>query len=177
MTDLNIGKQGENVYVPSVIAAEQPGLVAVEDPMRLNTNPGVLLASGKKPASCNGGAVLIGGRLWGIDHVAVETKKDEIIFKGTDKSAIEVEQPKSNVGIMRQEGAVILTDLEREKVVLAALMRIDRGWTRESFLRQKLTVHTIGNLVIGISNMFSRLPDELDIIKKNDTELITRPRS
>lgn len=175
MIDLKIGEQGEKIYVPSAIAA---GLsdIDFEDPMVLHSPPGVLLSSGKKPASSNGGVASIGGRLWGVDHVAVETLKDEIIFKGTDKSAVEVENPESNIGIMRQEGAVILTDLETDRVVLGALMKVDRGWTRDSFDRLRLTVHRVGNLVIGIPNMFSKLPDELDIIMKKDSELITKPR-
>ncbi|MFO0920133.1 MAG: hypothetical protein U0451_00485 [Candidatus Saccharimonadales bacterium] len=175
MTDLNIGKQGEKLYVPSVVAVESLEF-RLENPMELNCPPGVLFANGEKPASSNGGVVSLGGRLWGVDHVAVESKSNEIIFKSTDKSAIEVEKPERNVGRVREEGVIILTDLETENIVFGALMKIDRGWTREAFVRSKLNVYQVGHFIVGIPNMFSKLPDALQIVKKNDTELITKPR-
>jgi hypothetical protein len=123
LTEINIGERGIKPYIPSFVAMSKPyGIVNPELATPLSSGPGVFFANGIKPGSCNGGLIKIGEELWGVDHVAVEQLDDgNFAFSGTDKSSIEVYNPESNTGTVRNVGALIMTNIAKREISIAAL--------------------------------------------------------
>ncbi len=176
MDQFTLGTPGiERVYQPSFVAGDLVG-----EPISLNMPIGELVGAGRIPGVSNGGAVNLGGENWGVDHVAGigrrnEDGKQELIILGSDKSDVRVEDDDSNIGLARQEGLLVFSNLEEEKIVIAALIAQCNGWTVDKFNRLGLRTQKVGSLVIGVLGLASKLPREFRIKATNGSETVTTP--
>ncbi len=148
-SSLQIGKtDSQRPYVPSFAFPEmgEPQVIA---------NPGAMVANGQKPGASNGGLLEINGSIWGSDFAAIESDGDKLRIYPTDKDAIDVPNPETNLGYFTAEGVSILTDFETEEIVINGLVTANR-WLAEA--KRQLPGYRVTKLANGLSVVQPPMP-------------------